>query len=292
VKIISFAKHKKYLILPNAFIVLKVYNKNNHRIRKGRNMKKALLTLGIFILLSTSCTVSPPAEPTSTPVPPPTPTPTPDPCSKENILAEAEKVQMAVNEFREVADLANSTDFNFLFIPVLRLQEIRYQAIKVEVPACLDAFKTSAVNYTASVINYLMVFMNVQDPKSEDLNKAIQTSQTQWQVLLSEFNKVLAIAGVEPQVLPDGSSVAPTPTGGAALATNEGTEAINVRAKPDLNASVVASIEKGSQAQVIGRNSAGDWVQVNVNGITGWVFTEMLKISVPVDQLPVIEAAP
>jgi hypothetical protein len=255
-------------------------------------MKKALLTLGIFILLSTSCTVSPPAEPTSTPVPPPTPTPTPDPCSKENILAEAEKVQMAVNEFREVADLANSTDFNFLFIPVLRLQEIRYQAIKVEVPACLDAFKTSAVNYTASVINYLMVFMNVQDPKSEDLNKAIQTSQTQWQVLLSEFNKVLAIAGVEPQVLPDGSSVAPTPTGGAALATNEGTEAINVRAKPDLNASVVASIEKGSQAQVIGRNSAGDWVQVNVNGITGWVFTEMLKISVPVDQLPVIEAAP
>ena len=122
-------------------------------------MKKLLLTLGLIILLFSACSTLPPAEPTATPAPSPTPTPTPDPCSKENILAEAEKIQMSVNEFREVADLANSTDVNFLFIPVLRLQEIRYQAINTKVPSCLDSFKGSTINYTASVINYMMVFM-------------------------------------------------------------------------------------------------------------------------------------
>lgn len=255
-------------------------------------MKKSLLTLGVFVLLFASCSFLSPAEPTPTTAPPPMPTPTPDPCSKENILAEAEKIQMSVYEFREVADLANSTDVNFLFIPVLRLQEIRYEAINTKVPSCLDTFKASTINYTASVINYLIVFMNIQDPESEDLKNAIQNSQTQWQVLLNEFNKVLSIAGVEPQTIPEASGMVPTPTGSAATATNEGTQKVNVRAKPDLNADVVASMEKGTQAEVIGRNEASDWLQVNLNGITGWVFTEMVVINTPVDQLPVVEGTP
>ena len=255
-------------------------------------MKKLLLTLGLIILLFSACSTLPPAEPTATPAPSPTPTPTPDPCSKENILAEAEKIQMSVNEFREVADLANSTDVNFLFIPVLRLQEIRYQAINTKVPSCLDSFKGSTINYTASVINYMMVFMNVQDPKSEDLKKAVQNSQMQWQVLLNEFNKVLAIAGVEAQPVQEPGSSGPTPTGIAATATNEGTSSIDVRAKPDIKADVVASMEKGIQVELVGRNEASDWLQVKINDVTGWVIAEKVVINVPVDQLPVIEVIP
>ncbi len=253
-------------------------------------MKKISLTLGIIVLLFSACSVLSPAVPTATPAP--APTLTPDPCSKENILAEAEKIQMSVNEFREVADLANSTDVNFLFIPVLRLQEIRYQAINTKVPSCLDTFKASTINYTASVINYMMVFMNVQDPESEDLTNAIQNSQTQWQVLLNEFNKVLAIAGVEAQPVPETGTAAPTPTGIAATATNEGTSTVNVRAKPTSSAEVVTSIEKGTQAEVIGRNEASDWLQVKVNNVTGWVFAGLVVINVPVDQLPVVEVIP
>ena len=218
--------------------------------------------------------------------------PTPDPCGKENILAEAEKLQMSVNEFREVADLANSTDVNFLFIPVLRLQEIRYQAINTKVPACLDTFKASTVAYTASVINYMIIFMNVQDPESEDLTNAIQNSQTQWQVLLNEFNKVLAIAGVEPQPVVQPRSIVPTPTGVAATATNESNSTVNVRAKPDLNAEVLASMEKGTQAEVIGRNEASDWLQVKLDDVTGWVFAETVVVNKPVDQLTVVEVIP
>lgn len=255
-------------------------------------MKKALLLSVILALLFTSCSVLSAAKPTATAVPLPTATPEPDPCSKDNILAEAEKIQMAINEFREVADIANSTDVNFLFIPILRLEELRYEAIKTEVPECLNGFKSASVNYTSSVVNYLIVFMNVQDPQSEDLNAAIQNSQTQWQILLSEFNKVLAIAEIEPQVAPDISNLEPTPTFVVATATNEGSQAVNVRTNPDLNASVIASMENGNSADVIGRNADGDWLQVTINDTTGWIFTEMVVVSVPVDQLQVIEAAP
>lgn len=257
-------------------------------------MKKLSIVIGICILIFSACSVLTPAAPTATPEPPPVPTPTPapDPCAKENILAEAEKLQMAVNEFREVADLANSTDVNFLFIPVLRLQEIRYQAINTKVPACLDTFKASTVAYTASVINYMIIFMNVQDPESEDLTNAIQNSQTQWQVLLNEFNKVLAIAGVESQPVVQPESTIPTPSGVAATATNESNSTVNVRAKPDLNAEVLTSMEKGTQAEVLGRNETSDWLQVKLDDVTGWVFAETVVVNTPFDQLTVVEVIP
>ena len=199
---------------------------------------------------------------------------------------------MAVNEFREVADLANSTDVNFLFIPVLRLQEIRYEAINTKVPACLDTFKTSAVAYTASVINYMIIFMNVQDPESEDLKNAIQNSQTQWQVLLNEFNKVLSVAGVEPQPVTESGSVAPTPISAAATATNESTSTVNVHAKPDFNSEVLTTMEKGSQAEAIGRNEASDWLQIKLDDVTGWVLAETVTVNIPVDQLLIVEIIP
>ncbi len=255
-------------------------------------MKRLSILIGLSILLFSACSAPVPIVPTATPEPTLAPTPTPDPCSKENILAEAEKLQMAVNEFREVADLANSTDVNFLFIPVLRLQEIRYQAINTKVPGCLDTFKASTVAYTASVINYMIIFMNVQDPESEDLTNAIQNSQTQWQVLLNEFNNVLAVAGLEPQPVTESSSIAPTPTGEAVIATNEGTSTVNVRANPNLNAEVLTSMEKGTQAEVIGRNEASDWLQVKLGDVTGWVFAETVVVNKPIDQLTVVEVIP
>jgi hypothetical protein len=261
-------------------------------------MKKVSLTLGVFILIFSACSVLSPAEPTSTPVPPPVLTPTPDPCSKENILAEAEKIQMYVNEFREVTELASITSVSVVVIPVIRLQEIRYEIINTKVPQCLDSFKSSTITYTASVINSMMAFMSVKDPnniqkeEADAIDNSLKNSQTQWQVLLNEFNKILAIAGIQTQAVPETSSIIPTPTGIGATATNEGTSTVNVRAKPTSDAIVVASIEKGMQAEVIGRNEAGDWLNVKVKDLTGWVFAELIKVSIPVDQLPVVELIP
>jgi hypothetical protein len=179
-------------------------------------MRKTLLTLGILVILFASCSVLSPAVPTETPTPPPastptpTPTPTPDPCNKENILKEVEDLQLSVNEFKEVEVIANQIDVNSMVFLILRLQEIRYQVMRAKVPTCLETFKTASVNYTGSVMNYLLIFM--RDPKSTDLSAAIKTSQDQWQILLSDFNNVLAIAGIQPQITPEASSITPTPS--------------------------------------------------------------------------------
>jgi hypothetical protein len=175
-------------------------------------MKKILFTLGIIVLLFSSCSVPAPVEPTQTPSPIPTATPTstPDPCSKENILATVEDLQLTVNEFKEVEVIANQIDVNSLIQLVLRLQEIRYQVMRIKVPACLETFKAASVNYTGSVLNYLLIFM--RDPKSTDLSPAIKTSQDNWQILITDFNNVLAIAGVQPQITPEISSITPTPS--------------------------------------------------------------------------------
>jgi hypothetical protein len=260
-------------------------------------MKRLSILMGIIFFIA-ACSAPIPVTPTAAPEPTPAPTATPDPCSKENILAEVEELQISVNEFREVAELANNVDVRVMVSPLLRLQEIRFEIIKTKVPVCLDLFKAASTNYTASVINYIMVFMSVKDPnniqteESENLNSSIQNSQTQWQILLNEFNNVLAVAGLEPQPVTDSSSIAPTPTGGAVIATNESTLTVNVHANPDLTAEVVASMENGTQAEVIGRNEASDWLQVKLNDITGWVLAETVTIEIPVDQLTVVEVIP
>jgi hypothetical protein len=175
-------------------------------------MKKTFVVIGIFAILFASCSVLSPSVPTLTPttIPTSTPTPTPDPCNKENILASVEDLQLSINEFKEVEVIANQLPVNSLLLLLLRLEEIRYQVMREKVPACLETFKTASVNYTGSVMNYLLIFM--RDPKSKDLSAAIKTSQDQWQILLGDFNNVLAIAGIQPQVTPEASSITPTPS--------------------------------------------------------------------------------
>jgi hypothetical protein len=262
-------------------------------------MKKLSVILGVIILLFSACSILSPAEPTATPAPLPEPTPTPDPCSKENILAEVEDLRLLVSEFQEIEVLANMTNFNYMYDPILRLHELRYEILRTNVPVCLEKFKAVSVNYSIEAINYLTTFMNMRlnseeitEKDNENFNVAMQTSQTWWQEVLKEFNKVLAIAGLEAQPVPETGSVSPTPTGVAALATNEGSSSVNVRSKPTTTAEIVTSIEKGAQAEVIGRNEASDWLQVKLNDVTGWVFAEMVTINIPVDQLPVVEVIP
>jgi hypothetical protein len=253
-------------------------------------MKKVSMIFGFIVLLFSACSNLSPAVPTVTPAPPPLPTPTPDPCSKENILAQVENLQISVNEFKEVEVIANQIDVNSMVAVILRLQEIRFQMMREKVPVCLETFKSATNNYTGSVMNYLLIFIN--DPNSEDLGTAIESSQTQWQALINEFNNVLAIAGLEAQPVTESGNITPTPTGVAATATNEGSSTASVYANPELNSEVVASLEKGTKAEVIGRTDASDWLQVKLNGITGWVSAELVVINIPIDQLPVVEVIP
>jgi uncharacterized protein YgiM (DUF1202 family) len=73
------------------------------------------------------------------------------------------------------------------------------------------------------------------------------------------------------------------------VATVKGNTA-RVRSAPDTNASILAGIRPGVQVKVLGANAARDWVKVALDdGTLGWVFVELVTLSVPIDSLPVVE---
>jgi hypothetical protein len=257
---------------------------------EGRAMKifSAVLILSVFLL--SSCTGLTPSA--ATPMPQPMPTATPDPCSAENIVAEVEDLQALVNSFQDGMNIANNTDVNLLIHPILRLQELQEEIRRVKVPTCLAGLKETSIQYSISVINYLLIFMNTQDPNSEDLATAIQTSQQLWQEVIRNFNSLLPTSGLTPQELPELNQAIPDSESSGYVLINEGPGSVNLRAAPNLNAEVLAALSAGSQAQVLGKNEAGDWVQVDFNGMLGWIFAETVTINVPIEDLPVIEVVP
>jgi len=250
-------------------------------------MKKAALLMGMA-LISAACTVLTAARPTPTATA--EPSATPDPCSVENILGEVEKVQELVNEFQDIAYIANFTPKAQLIDPLLKLQGVHSELQNLAVPPCQEALKDAALDYMGAVINYLAFFMG--DVPTEQVNAGIQNSQALWQALVAEFNKVFSIAGVEPLELPGLSQAAPAITAAAVLVSNNGSQSVNVRARADINAAIVGTIDPGMTALGIGRTAAGDWLQVNLNGTLGWVSADAVSVNTPVIDIPITTETP
>jgi len=254
-------------------------------------MKKTIILFAICAIFISSCSLLSGVGSEPTPVPPtPTaaPTATPDPCAAENLLDEVEKVQEIVNAFQDVAYVANFTPQTELVIPILQLQEIRRDLQKLEVPECEESIKNASINYMNATINYLAFFMGGES--QENVDAGIQNSQVLWQVVLSEFSNLLGSAGLIEEEVPDISSAVPSATDSGIFITNDGFNGINVRALPDLEGEILTSLEPGMQAIGIARNEAGDWVQINLDGVIGWVFAETVTATEPIEDLPVFEA--
>jgi uncharacterized protein YgiM (DUF1202 family) len=67
---------------------------------------------------------------------------------------------------------------------------------------------------------------------------------------------------------------------------------LNLRAAPDLTAEVVGALENATAVAVLARTAAGDWLQVQTaDGTAGWVRAEMVTLTAPVEQLPVVQEA-
>lgn len=66
---------------------------------------------------------------------------------------------------------------------------------------------------------------------------------------------------------------------------------LNVRAGPSLSAAILVKVEKDTRLKLIGRNVAGDWLQVQLSdGRSGWVAVQWVEASVPPMTLPISEA--
>jgi hypothetical protein len=68
------------------------------------------------------------------------------------------------------------------------------------------------------------------------------------------------------------------------------TDIANVRRGPGTNFAVVGGLQAGDEISVLGRNSAGDWLQFNADGETAWVFAELVMVDGDIDSLRVAEA--
>jgi hypothetical protein len=90
-------------------------------------------------------------------------------------------------------------------------------------------------------------------------------------------------APVQPAAAP--SPTAGTPAGPQATVIVDG---VNVRAGPGTEFDVVGSLVRDASMLLVGRNAAGDWVQIEMPGGVGWVFVQLIQPSVDVETLPVL----
>ena len=105
------------------------------------------------------------------------------------------------------------------------------------------------------------------------------------------LNKLLTSAGLVSDELPDIGGAVPSTAENTIFVANEGTQRVNVRNQPELNADIISVLEPGMQAIGLSRNEAGDWLLINLDGVIGWVFTEMISPSSPVEDLEIFDPA-
>ncbi|MEO1287119.1 MAG: SH3 domain-containing protein [Chloroflexota bacterium] len=80
------------------------------------------------------------------------------------------------------------------------------------------------------------------------------------------------------------SAPAPAPVDGAIGTVN--VVAANVRASASTRAAIIAELPRGTQVGVIARNASSTWIQVQLDGATGWIFASLLDLNVSVSSLP------
>lgn len=79
------------------------------------------------------------------------------------------------------------------------------------------------------------------------------------------------LSGVVPPT-PTPIPVPPTPINTAATATIN-TNQLNVRNAPGLSGAIVTRVNAGQVYPIVGRLADNSWIQINVNGLVGWVNT-------------------
>ena len=243
-------------------------------------MKKAVILFALFSILLSACSLIAPDNPPSQPIS------KPDPCAADLIMEGFDTIQSAVSNFQDLVYISHFTPKSQMISLVLKLQEIRHELQDSEIPDCHEASRNASILYMNSVIQYLSRFMSGETP--DNFYTDIYNSQVMWTSVLEEMNAVKIQAGLEPDEVPDISSLLPQGLDETVFVINNGTSSVNVRAQPYIEADIIASLESNTQAIGLGKSAAGDWIQVNQNGLIGWVFTDTVTLSLPVEDLPVI----
>ena len=96
----------------------------------------------------------------------------------------------------------------------------------------------------------------------------------------------ISVAYIQPNVAISSLPVIGTPTLSSIGVLNTG--AANVRSGPGLEFTSITTVNFGTTVTLIGRNSAGNWLKVQLaSGTQGWIHASLLNINVAVNTLPI-----
>jgi hypothetical protein len=207
---------------------------------------------------------------------------------------EIERIANIMGEFDDTSFLAQSVpDSGQLVQVILVLQRVRRDAINNKPPECLKPLKEAQVNFMSGVILTFISFMT--KAKSE----AIQNQITQTRSLRGVFDQELArqlglkyITATPMPTIPP-TPIPPTSTVTPVTATTD--QDIYILQGPGMTFPAAGTFLKGQIANVIGRNPAGDWIQIEVPsnpGKPGWAPKQLIKISGAESSVPIVTPEP
>lgn len=106
-------------------------------------------------------------------------------------------------------------------------------------------------------------------------------------------------AAVTPETAIGGAVAAPTGANAAGNASPTGARAVvnsplvNARTGPSTDFDIVATVERGDEYDIVGKNSDGSWWQVCcIAGADAWIIAEYVDTDGPVDSVPVAGQQP
>lgn len=277
-------------------------------------MKQITLWVGILAIGLAACTTP---APTATETIPTDGTPsatldvqTTNPCDKTNLNNTVKDYTDLTREFDDTSYVASFTPQAQLVEPVLKLQEVRRRVQALDTPDCLKNLRKFQIDYMNGVITALVHFLG--GAKGDQVQAEIAATRALRQKYDKELATVLGItfvaptAAAQPTIDPNNTpapaatatpadNVSPTATPGEsptpAPAVVTVIQRANLRRGPGTDFDLVATLNANETAVAVGRNSAGDWIQVeNASGPEGkaWLLASLVTVSVPVDQLPVV----
>jgi uncharacterized protein YraI len=90
-----------------------------------------------------------------------------------------------------------------------------------------------------------------------------------------------------------GTAVVPAATSAAAgnNVLNKDNEFVNVRKGPGLTFEIVGQFKQNATAKVVGKSEDGAWWQVEGDGVSGWMFGQLLQFTGDAAKVPVVKVA-
>lgn len=91
--------------------------------------------------------------------------------------------------------------------------------------------------------------------------------------------------------IPEATATPMPPTPTAEVPTAQAVvivDGLNIRGGPGTDFAIVGSLVRETSVDLVGRNAAGDWVQIKTPAGVGWVYAPLIEPSVPVETLPLL----